>query len=249
MSKRHSPRSARIGDEIQRELMTLLREEVKDPRVGRVTVTHVEVTSDMSHAKVLVTDLAGREHAAETVAALARTAGRFDNLLQQVAHNRLQGHNLGWLTGLDIEEDAFDRFHRLPVHRRSRRGWRWGLVALRSRRLCRSRGRLLFDDCRTRLRRRGCAHVQSALRIDGDDVNAVPFELNDVVGVGDQPFVEQKRRSVPGLIEARDKHADRELINGNAFSRVHIRVRLKPRRDGVVGKRYRYVQLSRNIYR
>ena len=173
----------------------------------------------------------------------------FDNLLQQVAHNRLQGHNLGWLTGLDIEEDAFDRFHRLPVHRRSRRGWRWRLVALRSRRLCRSRGRLLFDDCRTRLRRRGCAHVQSALRIDGDDVNAVPFELNNVVGVGDQPFVEQKRRSVPGLIEARDKHADRELINGNAFSRVHIRVRLKPRRDGVVGKRYRYVQLSRNIYR
>ena len=75
MSKRHTPRSARIGDEIQRELMALLRDEVKDPRVGRVTVTHVEVTPDLSHAKVLVTDLAGRDHAAETVAALARTAG------------------------------------------------------------------------------------------------------------------------------------------------------------------------------
>lgn len=75
MSKRHTPRSARIGDEIQRELMALLRDEVKDPRVGRVTVTHVEVTSDLSHAKVLVTDLAGRDHAAETVAALSRTAG------------------------------------------------------------------------------------------------------------------------------------------------------------------------------
>ena len=75
MSKRHSPRAARLGDEIQRELMTLLREEVKDPRVGRVTVTHVEVTPDLSHAKVLVTDLSGREHAAETVAALGRTAG------------------------------------------------------------------------------------------------------------------------------------------------------------------------------
>ncbi|GMU73450.1 MAG: 30S ribosome-binding factor RbfA [Burkholderiales bacterium] len=75
MSKRRTPRSARIGDEIQRELMALLRDEVKDPRVGRVTVTHVEVTSDLSHAKVLVTDLAGRDHAAETVAALSRTAG------------------------------------------------------------------------------------------------------------------------------------------------------------------------------
>jgi ribosome-binding factor A len=75
MAKRHSPRSARIGDEIQREISQLLRDEIKDPRVGRVTVTHVEVTPDLSHAKVLVTDLAGREHAAETVAALGRTAG------------------------------------------------------------------------------------------------------------------------------------------------------------------------------
>jgi ribosome-binding factor A len=75
MPKRHSSRSARIGDEIQRELSQLLRDEVKDPRVGKVTVTHVEVTPDLSHAKVLVTDLAGREHGDETVAALSRTAG------------------------------------------------------------------------------------------------------------------------------------------------------------------------------
>jgi ribosome-binding factor A len=75
MKKRHSPRSARIGDELQRELAELLRDEVKDPRVGKVTITHVEVTPDLSHAKVLVTDLAGREHAAETIAALSRTAG------------------------------------------------------------------------------------------------------------------------------------------------------------------------------
>ncbi len=94
MSKRHSPRSARIGDEIQRELMTLLREEVKDPRVGRVTVTHVEVTSDMSHAKVLVTDLAGREHAAETVAALARTAG----FLRSALAPRLSTYSVPQLT-------------------------------------------------------------------------------------------------------------------------------------------------------
>ena len=75
MSKSHSPRSARIGDEIQRELSQLLRDEIKDPRVGKVTITHVEVTPDLSHAKVLVTDLAGREHAADTVAALVHTAG------------------------------------------------------------------------------------------------------------------------------------------------------------------------------
>jgi ribosome-binding factor A len=94
MPKRHSPRSARIGDEMQRELMQLLRDEVKDPRVGRVTVTHVEVTADLSHAKVLVTDLAGRDHAAETVAALGRTAGF---LRSELAH-RLSLYTVPQLT-------------------------------------------------------------------------------------------------------------------------------------------------------
>ena len=94
MVKRHSPRSARIGDEMQRELMQLLRDEVKDPRVGRVTITHVDVTSDLSHAKVLVTDLAGREHAAETVAALSRTAGF---LRSELAH-RLSLYTVPQLT-------------------------------------------------------------------------------------------------------------------------------------------------------
>jgi len=73
--KKTSQRARRVGDEIQRELAEILRDEVKDPRVGRVTVTSVEVTSDLSHAKVFVTHLAGREHAVEAVAALQRTAG------------------------------------------------------------------------------------------------------------------------------------------------------------------------------
>ena len=69
------PAPPRIGDEIQRELMTLLREEVKDPRVGRVTITHVEVTPDLSHAKVLVTDLAGASTPRTPSRRSARTAG------------------------------------------------------------------------------------------------------------------------------------------------------------------------------
>ncbi len=73
--KKTSQRARRVGDEIQRELAEILRDEVKDPRVGRVTITSVEVTSDLSHAKVFVTHLAGREHAAEAVTALQHTAG------------------------------------------------------------------------------------------------------------------------------------------------------------------------------
>ena len=73
--KRHSQRAERVADQIQRELAVLLRDEVKDPRVGRITVTSVEVSADLSHAKVFFTHLAGREHADEAVHALQHTAG------------------------------------------------------------------------------------------------------------------------------------------------------------------------------
>ena len=73
--KKHSQRAQRVGDQIQKELADLLRNEVKDPRVGQVTVTSVDVSSDLSHATVHFTHLAGREHADEAVQALSRTAG------------------------------------------------------------------------------------------------------------------------------------------------------------------------------
>ena len=73
--KRHSQRAQKVGDQIQRELADLIANEVKDPRVGRITITHVDVTADMSHATVHFTHLAGKEHAKEAVAALSRTAG------------------------------------------------------------------------------------------------------------------------------------------------------------------------------
>jgi ribosome-binding factor A len=73
--KRYSQRAQRVADQIQRELAPKLRDEVKDPRVGRITVTAVEVSADLSHAKVFFTHLAGREHADEAVQALQHTAG------------------------------------------------------------------------------------------------------------------------------------------------------------------------------
>ena len=73
--KKHSQRAQRVGEQIQRELADLLRDHVKDPRVGRVTITAVEASPDLSHAKVFITHLAGREHADEAVRALERTAG------------------------------------------------------------------------------------------------------------------------------------------------------------------------------
>ena len=59
------PRARRVADQIQRELPELIRQEVKDPRVGMLTITEVEVNRDMEFAKVYFTTLGGEpEHAA-----------------------------------------------------------------------------------------------------------------------------------------------------------------------------------------
>jgi len=73
--KKHSQRAQRVGDQIQRELGDLLRLHLKDPRIGMVTVTAVEVSPDLSHAKIFFTHLSGVEHAATAVEALQHTAG------------------------------------------------------------------------------------------------------------------------------------------------------------------------------
>ncbi len=51
MAKEFS-RSDRVAEQIQRELADLLQFEVKDPRIGMVTITEVEVSGDMAHAKI-----------------------------------------------------------------------------------------------------------------------------------------------------------------------------------------------------
>ena len=73
--KRTSQRAHRVGDQIQREIADLLVNEVKDPRVGPVTITSVDVSADLSRATVRFTHLAGRENAEAAVKALTRTAG------------------------------------------------------------------------------------------------------------------------------------------------------------------------------
>ena len=67
-------RPRKVADLIQRELADLLRSEVRDPRVGLVTLTSVDVSPDLSHAKVFFT-LLDKERQGETTKALQRAAG------------------------------------------------------------------------------------------------------------------------------------------------------------------------------
>lgn len=52
-----SARVQRVADQIQRDLASLIQMEVNDPRVGMVSVTGVDVSRDLAHAKVYVTVL------------------------------------------------------------------------------------------------------------------------------------------------------------------------------------------------
>ena len=75
-------RPRRVADLIQRELSDLLRREVRDPRVGMITLTSVDVSPDLSHAKVFFTILE-KEKLDDTIRALRRAAGF---LRSQLAH-------------------------------------------------------------------------------------------------------------------------------------------------------------------
>lgn len=52
MATRSYPRARRVGQQVQRTLSELIRREVRDPRLGMVTLTEVRMSSDLSHAKV-----------------------------------------------------------------------------------------------------------------------------------------------------------------------------------------------------
>lgn len=69
------PRLRRVAEQIQRELADIIRLELKDPRVGMVTLTEVEVSPDYSHAKVFFTHLGGAQRVAAAAQGLEHAAG------------------------------------------------------------------------------------------------------------------------------------------------------------------------------
>ncbi|TDQ57207.1 ribosome-binding factor A [Mesocricetibacter intestinalis] len=54
---REFKRADRVAQELQKEVAVILQREVKDPRIGMVTVSDVEISSDLAYAKVFVTFL------------------------------------------------------------------------------------------------------------------------------------------------------------------------------------------------
>jgi ribosome-binding factor A len=68
-------RMGRIDHELQRELARLISTELKDPRLGFVTVTRVEITNDLHSAKVYVSIIGDRHVARQSMDALESARG------------------------------------------------------------------------------------------------------------------------------------------------------------------------------
>ena len=89
---RDFPRSRRIAEQIQRELSDIIHVELKDPRVGMITITDVEMTADNAHAKVFFTVLGQQPRIDEAAAGLQHAAGYLRSQLAQRMKIRVVPH-------------------------------------------------------------------------------------------------------------------------------------------------------------
>jgi ribosome-binding factor A len=80
---REFSRGRRVAEQVRRELPDLIRETLRDPRLGMVTVSDVELSRDLAHAKVFVTVMNTGESPAQNIEILNRAAGHLRHGLGQ----------------------------------------------------------------------------------------------------------------------------------------------------------------------
>ena len=86
-SKTIPQRGQRVADQIQRDLSEIIAYELKDPRVGMITITEVQVTPDYAHAKIFFTMLKdSKEEVKNTVDGLSAAAGYMRGQLGKRLH-------------------------------------------------------------------------------------------------------------------------------------------------------------------
>ena len=104
MPKEYS-RSQRVVEQIHRELAEMIRLEVKDPRVGFITISGVEITPDYAHAKVFFTSMTGEAEVPEILQGLRRASG----FLRRELGRRMRIHTIPELrfhSDRSVEEGA-----------------------------------------------------------------------------------------------------------------------------------------------
>ncbi|MCR3922476.1 MAG: 30S ribosome-binding factor RbfA [Firmicutes bacterium] len=69
-------RAHRVAEEIKREVSDILRNDIKDPRVGGlITVTDVDITKDLAHAKIFISVFGSDEEQQATLKVLEKASG------------------------------------------------------------------------------------------------------------------------------------------------------------------------------
>lgn len=67
-------RTARVAQELRQEIALIIQQEVKDPRLGFVTITNVELSPDATHARVFFSCLGGEDERERSLQALEHSA-------------------------------------------------------------------------------------------------------------------------------------------------------------------------------
>lgn len=124
-------RQEKLGEQIAEEVSDLLRTRVKDPRVGFASITHVEVSGDLRHAKIFVSVMGNLEEKKSTIEALHHATGflrrelagrltvrfmpeitfKLDNSIEQGAHilgliRQLQSEEAQKQTGSEVAHES-----------------------------------------------------------------------------------------------------------------------------------------------
>ncbi|MFT5296467.1 MAG: ribosome-binding factor A [Colwellia sp.] len=90
---REFARTDRVGQEIQKEIATILMREVKDPRLVMTTVSAVELTRDLAYAKIFVTFFSNEESEIKSsIEVLNEAAGFIRSLLAKKLRARIMPH-------------------------------------------------------------------------------------------------------------------------------------------------------------
>ena len=85
-------RTRRVGEQLQREMAQLVQQEIKDPRLGLVTISAVKLSKDMSHANIFFTVLDEEHPVEETLKILEGAAGFLRHELAKRMQLRIVPH-------------------------------------------------------------------------------------------------------------------------------------------------------------
>lgn len=100
-------RPERLAEAIKQEVSDVIRDELKDPRVGFITVTRVEVSGDLRHAKIYVSVLGPEKEQKDSLEGLKRATG----FLRTELGKRIRLRHVPEITFLS--DDSIDRGFRV----------------------------------------------------------------------------------------------------------------------------------------